>query len=156
MLKKILGTGITLFVILALLIIGPVNFKDPLASLQATNAYGYGYGGGAVIVDDSSTGGGHHGGGGGGILYAPSNVPQTVVSTHLTEPTNPAAPTTPEAPAAPEAAAGNTPTGAEGITGAAITNTEGGNTDVFKALGVALWIVASLLLAFIMVNKYNK
>ncbi|MCX6706976.1 MAG: hypothetical protein NT001_02440 [Candidatus Woesearchaeota archaeon] len=46
MLKKILGTGITFAVILALLIIGPVNFKDPLASLESTNAYGYGGGGG--------------------------------------------------------------------------------------------------------------
>ena len=46
MFKKILKGGITLSVILFLLALGPIDFANPLASLEATNVYGYHGGGG--------------------------------------------------------------------------------------------------------------
>jgi len=42
MIKGLLGTGVTILILILLLVIGPVDFKDPMASIQSTNVYGYG------------------------------------------------------------------------------------------------------------------
>ncbi len=46
MLRKTVGSAITILIILFLLMLGPVNLKEPSKMLHQTNAYGYGGGGG--------------------------------------------------------------------------------------------------------------
>jgi hypothetical protein len=95
----------------------------------------------------------HHHSSGGGSVYAPENTHQTVQTVE----SNPAAPTTPASTTGTDVAGGNvnTQTGAEGITGAVI-GTVTGNANIFKSLGVIFWILASLLLAFMLVNTFKK
>ncbi|MCX6706708.1 MAG: MopE-related protein [Candidatus Woesearchaeota archaeon] len=107
-----------------------------------------------VVNDDTPIG--HRGGGGGGAVYAPSTAPQTVVPvTHLVESTPPAAGT-------PAETEGNAPTGANGITGAAVSPITGnavanqGSGDIFKAIGVVSWILAFAMLMFMITVKIRK
>jgi hypothetical protein len=92
----------------------------------------------------------HHSGG-----YAPFIGRSPAASTRLV---TPSAPTTPTAPtAAPEVVGGNaaTGTGTEGITGA-VVGAEQGNTNISKAIGVLLWIVAFVILAVMIINRPKK
>ena len=60
MMKRIIGTSITVLTIMLLLMLGPIDFANPSKILTQTNAYGYG-----------SSGGGGSGGGGGAFIPRP-------------------------------------------------------------------------------------
>ena len=121
MLRKIVGSSITVLVILVLVLIGPINFKDPAKTLTQTNAWGYGTG--------------HYGGGGGGGIVSgwPSSggAPAGAVATPTTEGA-PANATTIEAGTPPANQA--TPSGLGGITGA-VVGPPGQGINIFSTIG---------------------
>ncbi len=127
MFKKIVGSSVTVLVILTLFLLGPINLKDPAKTLTQTNAYGYGTS--------------HHSGGGssfyvpfgGSASIPPASAPREEVGTVGTAGTEvPAtAPTVTNPPAEV-----NTPpenNGMNGITGA-VTG-PGNGSNPFSGIG---------------------